>query len=489
MTDLPIGEALRWLAAEAPYAAAVRDRTSALTRRELVSEAEHYASMLLDEGVVVDDLVTIRLPNTVEFVVACVAIWLVGATPQPLNPRLPLDEQRAVVARANSRVVIGAVPDEFPGRRVLEAGRTGGRRYTGEALVAASWKAPTSSGSTGTPKIVLAGAPARFDPAARVAAFVPREAVQLVVAPLTHSAPFTYAMRGLMTGHSLVIEPRFDPLATLQVIEREGVTWVMLVPTMMHRMLRLPAAAREAVDLSSLESILHIGASCAESTKRGWIAWIGADKVVEVYAGSESAGLTMITGDEWLTRPGSVGRPVGGSRMRIVDTESGAVLPTGAVGLIQMRRDGPATYRYLGAHARVHDGWHTLGDLGRVDSDGYLFLVDRADDLVVRGGEKIAPVMVEQALEAHPRVRSAVAFGVPDKDLGQRLVAIADIADATVDIAELHAWARGRLHGSAPDEIRTTVNPVRDDAGKARRGAALLADVPAGGERHGPDVT
>jgi bile acid-coenzyme A ligase len=470
VTKMPIGEALRWLADQDPHAPAVRDRQMSLTRAEFVEAMERYAEVLLAESVRVDDLVTIRLPNTVEFVIVCAAIWLVGATPQPLNSRLPLTEQRDVVERADARVVIGATQDEFPGRRVVAAsGVSEVSRYSGPALVARSWKAPTSSGSTGTPKIVLAGSSARFDPTARVAAFIPREATQLVVAPLAHSAPFTYAMRGLMTGHSLVIEPRFDPRDTLRAIVREHITWVMLVPTMMHRMLRLPAEERATFDLTSLDSILHIGAPCAPHTKRGWIEWIGAEKVTEVYAGSESAGLTMIRGDEWLQRPGSVGRPIGGSQMRVVSTTTGAKLTAGEVGLVQMRRKGPRTYRYVGTETSVVDGWHTLGDLGKTDSDGFLWILDRADDLIVRGGEKIAPITIEQALEAHPAVRSAVAFGQADDDLGQRVVAIADIANASVGATELMAWARGILGPNLPDEIYSSTEPLRDDAGKVRR--------------------
>lgn len=470
MTDMPIGEALRWLAKQDPHALAVRDRQTSLTRAELVEAMEQYADLLRAEGVQIDDLVTLRLPNTVEFVIACAAIWLVGATPQPLSARLPLTEQRNVVERAEARVIIGASQDEFPGRRVLASSATTRfSRYRGPALVARSWKAPTSSGSTGTPKIVLAAASARFDPTARAAAFIPREATQLVVAPLTHSAPFTYAMRGLMTGHSLVIEPRFDPRDTLRAIVRERITWVMLVPTMMHRMLRLPAEERATFDLTSLDSILHIGAPCAPHTKRGWIEWIGAEKITEVYAGSESIGLTMIRGDEWLKRPGSVGRPIGGSQMRVVSTTTGVELAAGEVGLVQMRREGPDTYRYVGFETPVVDGWHTLGDLGRADRDGFLWILDRADDLIVRGGEKIAPITIEQALESHPFVRSAVAFGEPDDDLGNRVVAIADIDCARVDAIDLMAWVRGILGSSSPNEIRISSEPLRDDAGKVRR--------------------
>jgi len=234
-------------------------------------------------------------------------------------------------------------------------------------------------------------------------------------------------------------------------------------------MLRLPLEERATFDLTSLDSILHIGAPCSLHTKRGWIEWIGAERITEVYAGSESAGLTMIRGDEWLKRPGSVGRPIGGSQMRVVSTSTGAELSAGEVGLVQMRREGPDTYRYVGSESPVVDGWHTLGDLGKADSAGFLWILDRADDLIVRGGEKIAPITIEHALEAHPSVRSAVAFGEPDDDLGQRAVAIADIANAKVGATELMAWARGILGSSSPNEIRISAEPLRDDAGKVRR--------------------
>jgi bile acid-coenzyme A ligase len=466
-----IGDALRWLAERDPAAPAVRDEVEALDRSELVERAAHYAGVLRDLGVRPDALVSIRLPNTVEFVVATVAVWLVGATPQPLSGRLGLDEQRAIVEVADSAVVLGADAADFPGRRTVPAGvaLAGVAPWAGPDLAASSWKAPTSSGSTGRPKIVLAAADATIDPESTVAPFVPRAAVQLVCAPLTHSAPFTYAMRGLMTGHSLVLLPRFEPAAVLDAIARHRITWVMLVPTMLHRMLRLPVSVRQTADLSSLESILHIGARCSPDVKHGWIDWIGADRVVEVYAGSESAGLTMIVGHEWLAHPGSVGRPVSGSRMRVVSPE-GEEVPPGTVGLVQMRRDGPPTYRYLGAEERIVDGWHTLGDLGRMDADGYLWIEDRADDLIVTGGEKLAPAIVEAAAEAHPAVRSAVAVGIPDVDLGEAVGLVVDIDGDAPTGSALAAWIVDRAGAAArPARILVVHEPLRDDAGKVRR--------------------
>jgi len=471
MTRMPIGAALRELADRSPDAPAVRDRSTALTRSELQDRASRLATRLRESGVRSDDLVTIRVPNGIEHVVATVAVWIAGATPHPLDARLPPDEQRALIELAGARVVVSDSAVDAPGTTTLAPSAPDASPWSGPDLAAASWKAPGSSGSTGRPKIVVATAPAIIDPDAAVAPFVPRRARQLVLAPLSHSAPFTYAYRGLMTGHELVIEPRFEPEAALRALAASRAGWAMLVPTMMHRMLRLPAAERAAADLSALDSILHIGAPCPPAVKRGWIDWIGAERVVEVYAGSESAGLTMIRGDEWLRRPGSVGRPISGSRMRVVGAD-GREVPAGTTGLVQMRRAGEAPYRYLGADVEAVDGWHTLGDLGRLDDDGYLFLDDRRSDLIVVGGENVVPSRVERVAEEHPAVRSAVAVGLPDEDLGQVVGLVVDVDGAGVAESEIAGWMRDRLERVAhPRRILLVDRPLRDDAGKVRRSA------------------
>jgi bile acid-coenzyme A ligase len=339
---------------------------------------------------------------------------------------------------------------------------------------ALSWKAPTSSGSTGRPKIVLATAGAIVDPFARAAAFIPHEAVQLVAGPLYHSAPFTYAMRGLTSGHSLVVLPRFDEARVLRAIDEHEVTWMMMVPTMMKRIWNLPDPIKAAASLESLESFVHLGAPCDPVLKREWIKWLGPERVTEVYVGTESAGITMITGTEWLERPGSVGKPISGSRMRVVD-EHGRVVPSGTVGRIEMTREGAVPFRYLGSETPTA-GWMTLGDIGRMDDDGYLWVIDRADDAILSGAVKVYPIEVERVLEQHPLVRSAVAFGVPDADLGARIYAIVDTADADVGAAEILRWARAHLDPEkAPRVIEFAHEPVRDDAGKVRRGILALA--------------
>jgi bile acid-coenzyme A ligase len=404
-----------------------------------------------------DALVTIALPNGVDFVRATVAAWKLGATPQPLSPRLPADERAAIIELAKPALVV----DE-------PIGTVGGIADPLPDLVAGSWKAPASSGSTGRPKIIRAFAPATVDPETQVAPFIPRQAVQMVAGPLFHAAPFVYAMRGLMTGHELVILPRFDAAEALRTIEQHRITWTMLVPTMMHRSWRL-GAAREQADVSSLESIMHMGARCAPWLKRAWIDWLGPERVIEVYAGTESQGLTMITGQDWLDHPESVGRGISGSRFRVVRPDGTACAPD-EVGEILMRREGGATYSYVGAEPDVRDGWHSLGDAGRIDAEGYLYVADRLDDVIVTGGAKVQPADVEGVVESHPDVRSAVAVPRDDEELGQRVHVVVDVDEATVTESELDEWISTRIDPEKrPRSWQIVHVPLRDDTGKVRR--------------------
>lgn len=457
-------------AARTPDEVLVVDEAGELTARELEESAAMLAVELRARGVRQDDLVAVSLPNGRDFVIACAAIWKAGATPQPVSAALTDDERARVEAVARPAAAIGTRPASagIEWFASVSTPASAGAEALPD-LAAASWKAPTTSGSTGTPKIVRTTAPALLDPTRPVADFLPMRAVQLVAGPMTHSATFTYAFRGLLTGHRLIVLPRFDERAWLDAVERHGVTWALVVPTMMHRLLRVPAAERDPARLGSIESLLHMGAPCGVDLKRAFLDWIGPERVVEVYAGSESNGLTMIRGDEWLARPGSVGRPIGGTEVRIRRPDGTRSAP-GEVGEIWMKRGQQAAYEYIGAASRRDDeGWDTLGDLGSLDADGYLFLRDRSDDVINRGGEKIYPAFVEAVLEQHPAVRGAVVFGVADEALGQRVEAVVDIGAASVVESELAAWARARLGVRAPAGMRLVREPVRSDAGKTSR--------------------
>ena len=457
MTSMSIGRAFGHLAAVDPDAVAVRCGEETLTRREFDLTTNRLARAWADR-VDPDQLVTIALPSGIDFVLACVAVWKLGATPQPLSPYLARSERETIMHLAAPALVIegplGDLPDDdspLPD------------------LAASSWKAPTSSGSTGRPKIVRATAPATVDPDGIVAPFVPRHAVQLVAGPMFHAAPFVYAMRGLMTGHQLVVMPRFDAAEALELIERHRVTWAMLVPTMMHRIWRLPDEARAQADLSSLESILHLGARCAPWLKEAWIDWLGPHRIIELYAGTESQGLALITGDEWLDHRGSVGRGISGSQFRIARPDGSRCGPC-EVGEILMRRDGGPNYAYVGAGTDVRDGWHTLGDSGWIDAEGFLYVGDRLDDVIVSGGINVQPADVEAVIESHPSVRSSIAVARDDEDLGQRVHAVVDVAGSNLTEDELSRWVADRLDREKRPRSWQFVNePLRDDTGKVRR--------------------
>jgi bile acid-coenzyme A ligase len=476
MGVMSIGRALRWHADRDPDRPSVSDGAGTISRRQLDLRSNALARAYAELGVRPDDLVTIGLPNGLEYFVACAAIWKLGATPQPVSARLPVAELAAIVELADPALLVGL---ELPGRRSVPAGFDASGYDDGELpdAVPSSWKAPTSGGSTGRPKLILSGSPGEVDPGVAAVPYIPRDGVQLVPGPLHHNGPFIYSMRGLLSGQSLVVMERFDATRVLELVEQHRVTWMLLVPTMMQRIWRLPEHVRASCDLSSLEMVLHLGAPCPQWLKRAWIDWLGPERVVELYAGTESQGVTVIGGRDWLDHPGSVGRPVLGSRFRILDGQ-GRDVPAGRTGeVFMMPADGPgSTYRYRGAKARNVDGWESLGDLGHLDADGYLYLADRSADLILSGGANVYPAEVEAALDSHPAVRSSAVFGLPDDDLGERVHAVVDIGDAQVSAADVLAHVTERLvRYKVPRAVEIVREPLRDDAGKLRRSALRAA--------------
>jgi bile acid-coenzyme A ligase len=297
--------------------------------------------------------------------------------------------------------------------------------------------------------------------------------VQLVPGPLYHNAPFMFSMNGLFKGQHLIVLPRFDASATLELIERYSVTWLLMVPTMMLRIWRLPEEERLGRDLSSVKGILHLAAPCPPWLKEAWIEWLGADVIWELYAGTEAQGVTIISGADWMAHKGTVGKPAEGT-MKILDPVTHDELPPGEIGEVWMRpRDPSATpYRYIGAEARRDDeGWESLGDMGSMDAEGYLYLADRRTDLILAGGANIYPAEVEAALDEHPTVRSCCVIGLPDEDLGQRVHAILEL-DGDVSDDELRVFLKERLAPyKIPRSFERVQGTIRDDAGKVRRSA------------------
>jgi bile acid-coenzyme A ligase len=264
---------------------------------------------------------------------------------------------------------------------------------------------------------------------------------------------------------------RFDAEECLRLIEAHQASWICLVPTMMHRIWNLPTATREKYDLSSLKCVWHMAAPCPVWLKTAWIEWLGADRIFEAYAGTEGAGV-FITGEEWLRKPGSVGRVAPGTLS--VLNSNGESCPAGEIGEIFYPASANKKFHYLGQPLRCDpSGRFSLGDLGHLDEDGYLFLADRRTDLILRGGANVYPAEVESALDAHPAVASSVVLGLASDDLGQRVHAIVQVSpESELGVEELDLFVRSRLSGyKCPETYEFVHLPLRDDAGKVRRSA------------------
>ena len=445
---------------------------------EFDRRTNRLARAFADMGVEPDDLVTIALPNSTAFFESAFAVWKLGATPQPVSARLPGRELEEIVELADSKLVIGVEAGRIAHRTCVPVGYEPDPALSDGELpdaITTHWKAPTSGGSTGRPKIILATDSGTFDTDA-VGFHLPVRSACVIPGVLYHNAPFSISSLALVAGNHVINFPRFVPELVLEAVTRHRPKYLYLVPTMMARIWKLPEETRAAADMSSLDVAVHMAAPCPPWLKEEWIEWVGPDVLCELYAGTEVQAITWITGREWLEHHGSVGRPIVG-QMKVVG-DDGEDLPPGEIGEIYMRADrGPgSTYRYLGAEPKqlADTEWESLGDMGSMDADGYVYLADRRKDLILRGGANIYPAEVEHALDEHPAVRSCAVIGVPDDDLGQRVHAVVD-APGGVSVDELRAHMAERLVSyKCPDDYGFVDEPVRDDAGKVRR--SLLAE-------------
>jgi bile acid-coenzyme A ligase len=463
-------------AAADPTRRAITCGPHSLTRAELEAAADALARQLRDDGVKVGDMVTIALPNSVDWFVAVVAAWKVGATPQPVSSRLPARELTAIVELANPRVVLGADDDAFPDRICRPVGYVAPERPHGAEplpdVISPAFKAPTSGGSTGRPKLIVAGQPASIDDEAPPLLLIQPDGCLMMPGPLYHNGPIVWSLTALLAGNHVVLLPRFDAEATLAGIEEHRADMAYMVPTMMKRIWRLPLEVREGYDLSSLRLVWHLAEPCPPWLKEAWIEWLGPERIMELYAGTEAQTATVITGAQWLEHRGSVGRPLSGS-ISITDADGNEV-PAGVEGEVWLKSgvDTP-TYRYIGAEARTREGgWESLGDNGWLDEDGFLYLGDRMTDMILTGGSNVYPAEVEAAIAEHPGVRSVAVIGLPDDDLGNIVHAIVEADPDELEVDELLSFLGERLvRYKVPRSVEIVDEPLRNDAGKVRRSA------------------
>jgi long-chain acyl-CoA synthetase len=337
-----------------------------------------------------------------------------------------------------------------------------------------------SSGTTGRPKGIrqplATGAATDPHPLAermRAAYAIDETSVYLSPAPLYHTAPLAFSTSCHRLGATVVMMQKFDPQRALKAIEAYKVTISQMVPTMFVRLLRLPEVIRLAYDISSLKTLIHAAAPCPVDIKHQMIDWLGPI-LLEYYGGSEGNGATNITSEEWLQKPGSVGKASVGI-LHICD-EAGGELAAGEPGIVYF--EGASDFHYHNDPEKTcksrhpdHANWSTLGDIGYLDTDGYLFLTDRKSFMIISGGVNIYPQEAENALVSHPAVMDAAVIGVPDPEMGEQVKAVVqpvDPADATPEFAaELMAWCRSRLSSvKCPKSIDFDPDLPRGDNGK-----------------------
>lgn len=471
--SLSFAAALAALTVLDPHAPAVTDSAGTLTRREIDRRTNRLARAYAAYGVEEGSYVTLVLPNTREMIEAALAVWKLGATPQPLSPKLAPRELAAIVDLVDPSLVVGV---GIAGRESLPLGFEPDPALSDDALpdrISLRWKAPASGGSTGRPKVIVADQPAILAsllPLADAVRIAPGSAT-LLATPLSHNAAFLFGFASFFTGGHIVVMPKFDAVETLRQIEGHRIQWTCLVPTMLHRIARLPDEIRLAADLTSLDVIATGAALCPVWLKEFYVDWLGPDRMLEFFSATEVQAVAIADGHDWIARPDSVGKVVIGE-VSIRD-EQGEPAAEGEIGELWMRRgDGvPAPYFYLGSSPqRRPGGWESVGDMGWI-RDGYIHLADRKADMAVVGGSNVFPAEIEGALEEHPSVISSCVVGIPDDEYGNVLHAIVQLS-SEVDDAELRSHLAERI---SPYKIPRTFehrdSAIRDDAGKVRRAA------------------
>lgn len=488
------------------YAAETPDRLAfhvsatgeSVTFAELEARANQGAQLMRSQGIEIGDHVAILMENRREFLEICFAADRAGVYYTTISTHLTRDEITYILKDCGARLLI--VSQAFADGLSVVAAELGDACrifIVGESTAFPSWIDATahlpstpiedeaqgldmlySSGTTGRPKGIkwpLSGE----KPGGRTMLIglltslfkYGSQTRYLCPAPLYHAAPLRHSMVTIKMGGSVFVMERFDPLEALTLIELERITHSQWVPTMFVRLLRLPAAERDRFDLSSMEMAVHAAAPCPIDIKRAMIAWWGPI-IHEYYSGTENNGFTAITAEEWLAHPGSVGRAKLGI-IHICD-DAGCEVPIGREGDVYFESGQQFTYHndpVKTEQSRNSKGWTTIGDVGRVDEDGYLYLTDRKSFVIISGGVNIYPQETEDVLISHPSVLDAAVFGIPNEDLGEEVKAVVQLmphVEPSSEIAQtLMSFCRARLSGiKSPKSIEFRSSLPRSATGK-----------------------
>jgi long-chain acyl-CoA synthetase len=501
-----VSEQLRFelFAAREPHAPAVVDpRERRWSRGEIAALANRLANALRAAGLVAGDTVAIAAPNCAEYLAAYFGARSTGCYVVPINWHLAEPEVAYVLSDARPRALIAhgrlgagrldALRAHLPPGCIAVA-IDGAPGYVSLASFIEEHAAdppdaallgrvlPYTSATTGRPKAVhrpLRSARAALDKTIRWHRSLGLEPgtghVHLCASMLYHVAPLEGAVIALEMGHAVVLRDRWDAAGLLEAIERHAVTTAFMVPVMLVRLLKLPEHVRRRYSCNTLRFVVHGGAPCPSEVKRAMIDWWGPI-LWEAYGSAEAQG-TIASAEEWLERPGTVGRPIPGSAIRILD-EHGHDLPPRAVGIVYIAPHTREWFEYRGSPEpeRRQGEFVTVGDLGYLDEDGYLFLCDRRSDLIISSGMNVYPAEIEAQLIQHPAVHDCAVIGQKHELCGQVPIAIvepvAGVAPDAVLSGELQRFLAERLTPmKLPKRIRYVERMPRDPSGKLFRRA------------------
>ena len=492
-----------WLAEEHPDQPAVVGCPSGvtLTFSELAGRAHQLVHALRAHGLRAGDIFAYALPNDIDMLCWQLAANEGGFQSIALNPALSGAEIQRIVDHSGAaalvlhhdfadrvgqmsgtgsiglRIAVGGGIEDFVGQEEFVEGQPVTKPPDRVLGLPISY----SSGTTGQPKAIVRPSLPTIDPSVAADAlksfghafqFQPLTGVHLVSAGMHHGGCQGFYLGALNVGQALVILGKFDPELTLAAIERHRVTTAYMVPTQFVRLLRLPQEVKDRYDVSSLEVVVHSAAPCPLEVKQQMMDWWGP-VIWETYGGMEGAA-TIAKPYRWLEKPGTVGRSVAGMSVTILD-EDGNELPRGEVGQVYLESERGSTFAYKDdpeLTASVSRGRaFTLGDIGLMDEDGYLFIRDRAKDMIISGGVNIYPAEVEGVLSGHPSVGDVAVIGIPDPEWGEQVKAIVELVDGIEPgdelAAELMAYCQERMaRYKCPRSIDFRAELPRTDGGK-----------------------
>jgi len=476
------------------------DSGEMVTYRELDERSNQGAQLFRSLGLQTGDHIGMMMENNRQFLEICFAAQRCGLVFTPMSSHLKTDETAYILNNCGAKLFIGSLELAQVAEEIL-AENTGVEHFfmvNGIRPGFSSWEEATdaqpeepiedqsygvpmlySSGTTGQPKGIFLPPPDPSIYAEHILASTlgsafgfSEETVYLSPAPLYHAAPLHYNMMNIHLGGTSVIMENFEPERALMLIEEHRVTHSQWVPIMFVRMLKLPQEVRERYDVSSMQVAIHAAAPCPIEIKEKMIEWWG-EVIVEYYSSSEGAGFTVIDSASWLTHKGSVGPALIGE-IHILDDE-GNELPPGEIGNVYFSGE-QANFEYYKepektAGAFNEKGWATAGDVGYLDEDGFLYLTDRKNFMIISGGVNIYPQEIENMLVNHEKVADVAVFGIPNEEFGEEVKAVVqpmNWADATDETAfEIMEWLRERLSNiKMPRSLDFHEQLPRTDTGK-----------------------